>query len=307
MALKGLVTHSMPAWQRLVSGLGQPGLLRQDGHYVLWDTPQSAAAGLARWQASDTGTTDFRPIDREETAQLRALLGRDPAGGIRFRGSGQIDSHDRLFQAMREKLLGHGGQIVTGKAIALPVTDGRAAVRLADGTLLAGDGIIVTAGVASRPLMESLGHRVPMIAERGYHLHAPPGEWPADLPPLVFEDRSLIVTRFADYLRCSSFVEFSHPDSPADPQKWDRLRRRVQALGLPFPLPAGEWVGSRPTLPDYLPAIGRSDRADNLFYAFGHQHLGLTLGPLTGELIAAQATSQRPALDLSPFDLDRFG
>ncbi len=306
-ALKGLVTQAMPAWQRLVGGLGKPGLLRQDGHYVLWDTPQSAAAGLARWQASDTGTTDFRPIDREETAQLRALLGRDPAGGIRFRGSGQIASHDRLFQAMREKLLGHGGQILTGKAIALPVTDGRAAVRLADGTLLAGDGIIVTAGVASRPLMESLGHRVPMIAERGYHLHALPGEWPADLPPLVFEDRSLIVTRFADYLRCSSFVEFSHPDSPADPQKWERLRRRVQALGLPFPLPAGEWVGSRPTLPDYLPAIGRSDRAGNLFYAFGHQHLGLTLGPLTGELIAAQATDQRPALDLSPFDLDRFG
>jgi D-amino-acid dehydrogenase len=306
-ALKGLIAQAMPAWQRLVTSLDQPGLLKQDGHYVLWDTPQGAAAGLARWQASDTGTTKFRAIDADEAEQLNTLLRRPPAGGIRFQGSGHIDSHDRLFQAMREKICARGGQIVRGSAVRLPVTDGKAAARLADGTLLAGNGIVVTAGVASRPLMEGLGHRVPMIAERGYHLHAQPGNWPADLPPLVFEDRSLIVTRFADYLRCSSFVEFSHPDSPADPQKWERLRGRVQALGLPFPLPAQEWVGSRPTLPDYLPAIGRSDRAGNLFYAFGHQHLGLTLGPISAELIASIAIGQATSFDLSPFNLDRFG
>jgi D-amino-acid dehydrogenase len=307
VALKGLIAQAMPAWERLVIALEQPGLLKQDGHYVLWDTPQSAAAGLARWQASDTGTTKFRVINAEEAEQIRPLLGRNPAGGIRFQGSGHIDSHDRLFQAMREKIRARGGQIVRGRAVHLPVTDGRATARLADGTWLAADGIIVTAGVASRPLMEGLGHTVPMIAERGYHLHAEPGDWPADLPPLVFEDRSLIVTRFADYLRCSSFVEFSHPDSPADPQKWERLRGRVRVLGLPFPLPAQQWVGCRPTLPDYLPAIGRSDRAGNLLYAFGHQHLGLTLGPISAELIAAMATFKAPALDLSPFDLDRFG
>lgn len=306
-ALKALISHSMPAWERLVANLGQPGLLKQDGHFVLWDTPQSASAGLARWQTSDTGTTKFRSINTEEAAQLRDLLGREVAGGIRFQGSGHIESHDRLFHAMRQKMLARGGQITRGKVIRLPVTDGMATVRLADGTLLAGDGIIVTAGIASRPLMEGLGHTVPMIAERGYHLHAEPGDWPAELPPLVFEDRSLIVTRFADYLRCSSFVEFSHPDSPADSQKWERLRGRVRALGLPFPLPAKEWVGSRPTLPDYLPAIGRSDRAGNLFYAFGHQHLGLTLGPISAELIATMASGQHPALDLLPFDLNRFG
>lgn len=307
VALKGLMAQAMPAWQRLVAGLERPGLLRQDGHYILWDTPESAAAGLARLTHADTGTTRWRPIEPTEKAELRALLGRDPAGAARFLGSGHIDSHDRLFTAMRDKLLARGGQIVRGRASNLPVTEGKAGVRLADGTLLTGDGVVVAAGVFSRPLMEGIGHAVPMIAERGYHLHTEPGRWPAELPPLVFEDRSLIVTRFADYLRCSSFVEFSHPDSPPDEGKWERLRARVRDLGLPFPLPAREWVGSRPTLPDYLPAIGRSERAGNLFYAFGHQHLGLTLGPVTGEIIAALATGYAPGFDLSPFDLDRFG
>ena len=94
---------------------------------------------------------------------------------------------------------------------------------------------------------------------------------------------------------------------PAPPRKWARLRDHVAALGLPFALPGEEWIGARPTLPDYLPAIGASTRAANLFYAFGHQHLGLTLGPVTGEAIAALIAGEAPGVDLTPFDVRRFG
>ena len=117
----------------------------------------------------------------------------------------------------------------------------------------------------------------------------------------------MIVTRFRSGLRAASFVEFGRGASPADPRKWARLRSHVAALGLSFGLPGAEWMGARPTLPDYLPAIGRSDRAANLFYAFGHQHLGLTLAATTGDAIAALVTGDAPPFDLSPFDLKRFG
>jgi D-amino-acid dehydrogenase len=151
-----------------------------------------------------------------------------------------------------------------------------------------------------------MGHSVPMIAERGYHLHAPGAQWPADLPPVVFEDHAMIVTRFADGVRASSFVELARPDSPADPRKWQALRQRIQALNLPFEAEHREWMGARPTLPDYLPAIGRSRRAGNLVYAFGHQHLGLTLAPATARLVADVVNGVPPSTDLAPFDLDRF-
>ena len=84
-------------------------------------------------------------------------------------------------------------------------------------------------------------------------------------------------------------------------------RRVAKALGLPFTAPVDTWLGSRPTLPDYLPAIGRSGRDPRVLYGFGHQHLGLTLGPLTGELVAALACAEAPALDLAPFAAERFG
>jgi D-amino-acid dehydrogenase len=76
---------------------------------------------------------------------------------------------------------------------------------------------------------------------------------------------------------------------------------------LPFTLPAETWMGSRPTLPDYLPAIGRSRHSTNVIYAFGHQHLGLTMGPITGELIGQLATGTATAVPLELFSLERFG
>jgi D-amino-acid dehydrogenase len=123
---------------------------------------------------------------------------------------------------------------------------------------------------------------------------------------VVFEGRSLILTRFEDRLRVASFVEFGHESSPPDPRKWARLRRHLTELGVQLEGPVAEWMGARPTLPDYLPAIGVSRRASNLYYAFGHQHLGLTLAAVTGELVASLMGGATPVVDLTPFDLDRF-
>ena len=117
----------------------------------------------------------------------------------------------------------------------------------------------------------------------------------------------MVLTRFRSGLRATSFVEFGRTASPPDPRKWKRLRAHVHALGLPFEQPVAEWMGARPTLPDYLPAIGRSARHPHIFYAFGHQHLGMTLSAITGELVGALVAEEAPAVDLAPFRVERFG
>jgi len=226
----------------------------------------------------------------------------DPVGGaISFTGSGQITELRQLATTLEAAVEARGGQIV------------RQAARLvedADRIVIAGhdvEQVLVTAGVRSRALLEPLGYRVPMIAERGYHIRARAEGWPADLPPVVFEDRSMIVTRYAACVQAASFVELGDPDGPPDPRKWERLEHHVRSLGLPIEGPFTRWIGARPTLPDYLPAIGRSTHHANLAYAFGHQHLGLTLAPVTATLVAAMLAVETPAVPLAPFDLDRFG
>jgi D-amino-acid dehydrogenase len=123
----------------------------------------------------------------------------------------------------------------------------------------------------------------------------------------VFEENFVVLSRFTSGLRATSFLEFGSPDAPGDARKWRQLGRRIGDLGVAFSDHPERWVGPRPTLPDYVPAIGRLERAPRVFYAFGHQHLGLTMAAVTAELVTALATETAPAIDLAPFHIERFG
>ncbi len=303
-ALSAMLATAIPAWQRVLAEAGAPELLRVDGHYVVWETPASAARGRAAWLAADTGTASVRNATGAELAQLRALCTTPIAGAVRFEGSGQITDTAALGAVLVERFVAAGGTRVHDRARGVREHDGRARVTLDEGAPLDADCVVVAAGAASAPLVAPLGLRAPLIAERGYHIEGEPGDWPVDQPPVVFEDRAMIVTRFADRLRAASIVEFAAVETPADPRKWARLRAHVAALGLPLREPVAPWMGARPTLPDYLPALGRRGA---VAYAFGHQHLGLTLSATSGETLAALLHGETPAYDLAPFDLARFG
>lgn len=302
-ALGTLLEHAMPAWRRLDAALPIRGLLREEGHFVIWHGDAAARAGRAAWSRADTGTARFRDATEAELARLRVF---DPAAdAIRFEGSGQIADLDRLAAALETAFRAAGGQVHRGRA-RLDRVGARATVSIDGGEPTVPALVLLAAGVASGRLIAPVGHRAPLVAERGYHLRTDNHHLPDDLPPLVFEDRSLIVTRYADAVQVASFVELGRAEAPPDPRKWARLEAHVAALGLPIGGPYRRWMGARPTLPDYLPAIGRSALADNLLYAFGHQHLGLTLAPITAEIVAALARGEAPPVDLAPFDLRRF-
>lgn len=306
-ALRAALSEALPSWRRLVQRLASPDLLLEDGHYVVWETETSAARGIETWAKVDTGTAHFRIADAGELAILARLMTSPPAGAIRFFGSGQIADLAQLADALEACFAQLGGTRRSDRVAALNLNGGEVGVRIESGESLDAAAVVVAAGAASGELLRPLGHSVPIIAERGYHVEASETEWPSDLPPVVFEDRSMIVTRFRSGLRAASFVEFARRDSPPDTRKWARLQKHIAALGLSFRGEQREWMGARPTLPDYLPAIGRSSRARNLFYAFGHQHLGLTLAAATGETVAALVSGEKPLLDTAPFALERFG
>lgn len=299
-AMISLLAQALPAWRRLMVEIGAPELLREQGHFVLWDRADHVDAGRAALSA-ENGITHCRDATPVELERLGSLI-KSPAGAVRIEGTAQIADLGALADALGRRFAAVGGVRMRGRAR----VDGDT-VLLETGERVEGDRIVVAAGPASGSLLRPLGHKVPLIAERGYHIQCAGGGWPEDLPPIFFEDRSMVVTRFRSGLRATSFVEFGRADSPPDPRKWARLRKHVRELGLPFEEPISEWMGARPTLPDYLPAIGRSARRSNVHYAFGHQHLGMTLAAITGELVGALVAEEPPAVDLAPFSVERFG
>lgn len=302
-----LLSTAFPAWHRLAHAAGADALLREGGHYVLWESSETAADGRARWACADTGEAQWRDATPAELETLQALLRVPVAGAIRFEGSGQVTDLDALVRALYAAFRAAGGTFRQGTAKEIIPGDADAAeVILANGDRVKAGAILVTAGTASAALLTPLGMRAPIVAERGYHIQSLASGWPLALPPVVFEDRSIIATRFADGLRLAGFTEFGRERSPPDPRKWLRLRQHAAALGLPLTEPVREWMGARPTLPDYLPAIGRSGRHPGIFYAFGHQHLGLTLAAATAEAVAAMFAGEPADFDLAPLSLDRF-
>jgi D-amino-acid dehydrogenase len=168
------------------------------------------------------------------------------------------------------------------------------------------DAAVICAGAWSAPLLAHFGVRAPLEAERGYHVEIP-GHAPLVDAPVVYADRKVVVTPMAARLRGSSYLEFAGLDAPADPRKPARLRSKLRSLGYRCEPEGPSWMGPRPTLPDYLPGIGRAAGVNNLFYAVGHQHLGLTLAAPTAEIVADLVAGRTPRFDISAFDLKRFG
>ncbi len=165
---------------------------------------------------------------------------------------------------------------------------------------------IICAGAWSAALLQPFGLKIPLEAARGYHVEMP-GAKPIIDAPVLYQDQTTFVTPMSGRLRSTSFMEFAGTDAPADPRHPAQLRRTLIALGYPADSMQASWVGPRPVLPDYLPAIGRVPGAPNVMYAFGHQHIGLTLCAVTAKTVADLFANRPLPSHVAAFDLRRFG
>ncbi|MFK0300533.1 NAD(P)/FAD-dependent oxidoreductase [Brevundimonas sp. NPDC090276] len=302
-----LLDDPLGAWTRLAALAQAPDdLIRSTGHAVVWSTPEAARKGLAAWRGARTGSATFRPMEADDLAAYDGVLARRPAGGIRFTGTGQVSEPQRVRDALLEAVVRRGGSMVHADVAAVRPVAGAVEVVLADGSVVDADRAVVAAGAWSARLMASLGVRVPLIGERGYSVQSAEHAWPEDLPLTVFEDRALAVARFKGGLRASSHVEFGDPSAAPDPRKWRHIETHLQTLGVAFSEAPDRWCGPRPTLADYLPAIGRLQAHPAIHYAFGHQHLGLTLAASTAELMEQMALGRPAPAWLDALRIERF-
>lgn len=305
-ALTAILAQALPAWRRLAELSGAPDIVGRDGHAVVWMSERAAEAGRRNWQGAATGSAAFRPMGQDELESYAPVMARPPVAGIRFSGTAQVSEPQAARDALMAAFRARGGEVVHARVERLSAGR-RILAHLDDGDAREAESALVAAGAWAGQLMRGLGIEAPVIAERGYSVQSAEHGWDEALTPTVFEEYSTVVSRFTSGLRASSFVEFGSPDAPGDPRKWRVLERRLSDLGIRFSREPDRWVGPRPTLPDYLPAIGRLESEPRILYAFGHQHLGLTMAAITAELTTALAEGRDPAIDLTPFRIERFG
>lgn len=302
-ALTALLNEAVPAWKRVAALAAAPKIVRDHGHVVVWMNQARADAGLSAWAKTPVGRVRLREWSAGELARYDSVLRARPAAGLFFEGAGQVRDPQHARDAMLAAFAARGGELAPDSATSVSAD---ARVTLASGETRQADALLIAAGAWSGPLMAQLGALAPLIGERGYHIHSPEHAWPEDLPTTIFEERSMVISRFTSGLRATSFLEFGHASAAPDARKWARLEHHVRDLGVRFAASPSRWMGPRPTLPDYVPAIGRLKNTPRVLYAFGHAHLGLTMCAITSELILALAQERAPAFDLAPYRIERF-
>lgn len=292
------------AWVRWLDEIGRPDLLNRRGHYEIafGNRAQSRINAYARELTRLEVNT--RPIGAAELLPVQRAASAAKAAGLHFEDTANVIDPLETVRAFATAARQRNATIRQMDVKALRPRGDKIEILSDDAPLLVGSAV-VCAGVQSAPLLAPFGLRAPLQAVRGYHVEIPGAAAYLDAP-VVYIDQHLIVTPMTGRLRATSFMEFADADAPADSRKPSRLRRQINGLGYSCRIDGPSWVGSRPALPDYLPGIGRASGQVRLYYAVGHQHIGLTLAPITGDLLADLVADRSPLLPVAAYDLRRF-
>lgn len=306
-AMKALYGTSVELHEALSRAAGVPDLVRPTRYlYIARDPAKLDVENGLSWRLRRERGAEIEVLDGEALYEAEPELSREYKRGVRLGPIGYTLSPYRLTQSYARLLEREGGRIVRAEVRALRPAGAVTGLETSAGQMAA-ETVVIAAGSWSLELARPLGLKLPLIAERGYHVtYSDPG---ITLNHVLSEaERHFAVTSMEMGLRVAGTEELGRADDPPAWRRAEVLERQARAM---FPRArlanASRWMGPRPGTPDSLPAIGPLPGHPNIFIAAGHGHLGLTGGPNTGRIVAAIASGERLNIDLEPYAPDRFG
>ena len=243
-------------------------------------------------------------IEASELNDIDPCLASGLAGAILNPDAGHTVSPLRLSQALFRLFSQQGGEFIQTRVTHFDRLGNRV-TRLEACGFRAIDELFITAGAYSKELARLLGSSMLLDTERGYHLLLPQPEISLRRP-VLFPPQAFAATMMTEGLRLAGTVEFAGLSAAPDYRRAFGMAVHARRL-LPGLKGEGQspWMGYRPSLPDSLPVISRSPWFNNVYFGFGHGHLGLTMAAVTGATLAAMAAGESPPVDTSPYRIDR--
>ena len=305
-ARRPLIENSLIEHEALIQQAGAGALLRKDGWIKLYRSETSLAAGIAEAERLRAYGLHIDLLDARELAAREPDLAT-MLGGVHFRDSAGVSDPAALSKAYADLFLSRGGRLLVGDALSLAQEpDGRWRVETSEGPLAARDAVVAL-GPWSDAIFRPLGYEIPLGWKRGYHMHYTAAGGARLRHPVLDADMGYLLAPMARGVRLTSGAEFARRDAPPTPVQIEISEPAARAL---FPLgdrlDPQPWKGARPCLPDMLPVLGPAPRHKGLWFDFGHAHHGLTLGPVTGRLLAQMMTGEAPFIDPAPYRVERF-
>lgn len=307
MAALPLIRLSLTEHEALIAEADVPQLLRRTGWIKLFRSAASMSRGVAELERDRAYGVAGDVLDAKAVAVREPNLSGDFAGAIHWPAPGFIPDPGGLAKAYAALLIRKGGRFIAADARTLAQSNAGWRVAGPNGAIVARD-VVVALGPWSDQVFRPLGYDIPLKTKRGYHLHLAPRGNAVLHHPLLDLDHGYLLAPMNRGIRLTTGAEFARRDAPPTPVQIERTLPLARAMfPLGDPVDARPWMGARPCLPDMLPVIGKAPRHDGLWFDFGHQHHGLTLGPVSGRLLAEMITGASPFTDPKPYGVERFG
>lgn len=302
-----LIEHSVSEHGILIDEAKAGDLIVKNGWMEAYRTTERRDADFAFAErlARDHGISHTK-LDETELAAAEPHLSRDFVGGLKWNDPWSVRDPHALTLAYIKLFESLGGTFVRGDASTLSQTTSGWTVRIETGAVEA-EHAVVALGPWADTVTERLGYRFPLGVKRGYHMHYAPQEGTKLNNWLIDAERGYFLAPMRKGIRLTTGAEFAERDAPKSPVQIERAERVARTV---FPLggrlDAEPWMGARPCTPDMMPIIGKAPRHRTLWFAFGHAHHGLTLGPITGRVLAETMLGETPVIAIDAYRPERF-
>ena len=302
-----LIERCVIEHEALMKDAGITGMMRRTGYLRLYRSPQALATEIIKdedWRK--TYGIKFEVVDAHKLAELEPHLRGPTAGGVWMPEPVSVGDPGGVTKAYARLFTERGGRFYEGDARSLVRSRRGWEVSTSAGGIVA-QAVVVALGPWSNDILRAQGFTFPFGVKRGYHMHYKP-EGNATLSrPVIDVQHGYALTPMVKGMRLTTGAEFALRDAPPSPVQLKRVEPLAREI---FPLgqrvDAEPWLGRRPCLPDMLPMVGRAPGRESLWVNFGHHHLGFTMGPVTGRLLAEMLTGEAPFTDPAPYRADRF-
>lgn len=309
-ALRPLLADAPERHRLLAEEAGVGALMERHGIlYPYLDRAGFEREALAWRLRRDNGIT-WHELDADALRQQEPALDRRYTFAVLVQQGGNVTDPGAYVAALAGHAMAQGATHVQGRATGLRIEDGRLRAVLTEEGEVACDAAVIAAGARSRDLAAQAGDRVVLETERGYHaVLSDPGV--VLRHPMLAADTKAAVVSTAAGLRVAGTVELAGLDAAPDWRRAEILRDAMLRTvpGLPRDLPPERfrlWMGHRPSTPDGLPVIGLASKCRDVVHAYGHGHVGLAAGAMTGRLVADLMSGVAPTIDIGPFSPQRF-
>ena len=294
---------ALSAYDELFDDIDLDGLVEKKGILYIWNDQSLKSRELEIKVRNELGV-DQQVVSPKEIHDLEPNIKPFYHGGVYYKYGRHARNPKKILLKLFSLFLKNGGKFLKMNVQDINFDDEKPTVKTETQRYIF-DKLVIACGAFSKKLTDNLGEKIPLDTERGYHVHFKDCDHLLSRP-VIFQNRGFGITPMEQGLRVVGTVEFGGLKNPLSKPRVKNLINNAKYMLGDLPEHEDEWLGFRPTLPDFLPVLGPSKNYKNIFYCFGHHHLGWTLGPISGKIIAGMIAEENTNLNLSPYSSIRF-